>query len=138
MTTTSPILELRVALTTKGYEKLVNFYCEGLGIKPQQLWTGGEDRALILEMGQATLEIFDEAHAEVIDQLEVGERVSGAIRFALRIDDLDAALERLLARGAKLVHAPVVTPWGHRNARVSDPDGLHHVVSSVVIPLRER
>jgi methylmalonyl-CoA/ethylmalonyl-CoA epimerase len=50
--------------------------------------------------------------------------VSGQVRFALQVPNLDAALERLLAYGATLVHAPVVTPWGDRNVRLQDPDGL--------------
>jgi hypothetical protein len=35
--TNHPILELRVALTTNEYERLVKFYCEGLGIEPHHL-----------------------------------------------------------------------------------------------------
>jgi catechol 2,3-dioxygenase-like lactoylglutathione lyase family enzyme len=70
------ILELRVALTTKDYERSVKFYSEGLGIEPAQIWNNGQGRALILEMGQATLEIFDEAQAQTIDQIETGQRVS--------------------------------------------------------------
>jgi lactoylglutathione lyase len=37
---------------------------------------------------------------------------------------VDAAVARLLEHGATLVHDPVVTPWGDRNARVQSPDGL--------------
>lgn len=119
-----PIIELRVAVTTADYERLVKFYCDGLGIEPAQLWNNGQGRALILEMGQATLEIFDETQAETIDQIEAGQRVSGPIRFALQVPDLKAAMERLLAHGATLVHPPVVTPWGDYNVRLQDPDGM--------------
>lgn len=121
---TYPILELRVALTTGDYERLVKFYCDGLGIEPAAIWNNDGGRALMLDMRHAALEIFDERQAEVVDQLEVGERLSGPIRFALQVPDLDAAVERLLAHGATLVHAPVVTPWGDRNARFQDPDGM--------------
>lgn len=100
------------------------FYTDGLGVEPEQLWTNSEDRALILDLGRATLEIFDEAHAAVVDQIEVGRRVSGPVRFALQVPDLDAALERLRANGATLINPPVTTPWGHRNARVLDPNGM--------------
>jgi uncharacterized glyoxalase superfamily protein PhnB len=68
--------------------------------------------------------VFDEKQADTIDQLEVGRRISGQIRFALQVPDLDAAMERLIAHGATLVHHPVVTPWGDRNARFQDPDGM--------------
>jgi catechol 2,3-dioxygenase-like lactoylglutathione lyase family enzyme len=117
-------MELRVALTTADYDRLVRFYTAGLGLEPAQLWNNGQGRALIIDMGRATLEIFDEAQAETVDEIEVGKRVSGPVRFALQVPDLEAAIERLLAHGASLVHPPVVTPWGDRNARLQDPDGL--------------
>jgi catechol 2,3-dioxygenase-like lactoylglutathione lyase family enzyme len=117
-------MELRVALTTRAYERLVSFYCDGLGLEPAQIWPSDQGRALVLDMGRATLEVFDEVQAETVDEIEVGRRVSGHIRFALQVPDLDAATERLLAHGAVQVHPPVVTPWGDRNVRFQDPDGM--------------
>jgi catechol 2,3-dioxygenase-like lactoylglutathione lyase family enzyme len=119
-----PVLELRVALTSSDYERSVIFYCEGLGLEPAQFWNNGGGRALILNMGNATLEIFDEAQAQTIDQIETGGRISGQIRFALQVPDLKAAMDRLIAHGAILVHPPILTPWGDYNVRLQDPDGL--------------
>ena len=121
---TPNIFELRVAITTQDYERLVKFYCLGLGIEPAAVWNNDGGKALMLNMGNATLEIFDERQAEVIDTLEVGKRVSGQIRFALQVPDLKAAMERMLANGAILVHEPVMTPWGDYNVRLQDPDGM--------------
>lgn len=122
--TNHPILELRVAVTTHDYERLVKFYCDGLGIEPAAIWNNGDGQALVLDMGKATLEIFDEPQAELIDQLEAGKRVSGQIRFALQVPDLQSAMDRLIANGATLVHPPVMTPWGDYNVRLQDPDGM--------------
>lgn len=119
-----PIFELRVALTVRDFERSVKFYCEGLGIEPAAIWNNDGGQALMLNMGNATLEVFDEAQAETIDQLEAEKRVSGQIRFALRVPDLKSALERMLAHGATLVHPPVMTPWGDFNVRLQDPDGM--------------
>ncbi|HSL41932.1 MAG TPA: VOC family protein [Anaerolineales bacterium] len=119
-----PVFEMRIALTTSDYDRLVKFYCEGLGIEPAAIWNNDGGRALILDMGKATLELFDEKQAEVIDNLEAGRRVSGQVRFALQVPDLTAAVERLLAHGATLVHEPVLTPWGDYNVRLQDPDGM--------------
>ena len=121
---TSPVLQLRVAITTSEFERLVTFYCKGLGIEPAAIWNNGGGRALMLELGKATLEVFDEAQAEVIDQLEAEKRVSGAVRLALQVPDVRAAMERLLGNGATLVHPPVLTPWGDENVRLQDPDGM--------------
>jgi catechol 2,3-dioxygenase-like lactoylglutathione lyase family enzyme len=131
-TQNQPVMELRVALTTRDYERLVKFYTEGLGLEPADLWTNEDGQALILEMGQATLEIFDEKHAEAVDRIEAGRPISGPIRFALRVPDLKAATERLLAKGAVMVHPPVITPWGHHNVRLQDPDGLQVTLFQVL------
>lgn len=124
MSANQPVLELRVAITTAEYERLVKFYCDGLGLEPAAIWNNGDGQALILEMGKGTLELFDEAQAQTIDSLEAGKRISGRIRFALQVPDLKAAMERLLEHGAILVHEPVMTPWGDYNVRLQDPDGM--------------
>lgn len=118
------VFELRVALTTSDYERLVKFYCDGLGIEPAAIWNNDGGKAPMLNMGNATLELFDERQAEVIDQMEAGRRISGQVRFALQVPDLNAAIERLMAHGATLVHPPVLTPWGDFNVRLQDPDGM--------------
>ena len=121
---TPPVLELRVALTTEAFDRLAGFYREGLGLEPAQVWPDDQGRALVLDLGKATLEVFDEEQAQTIDQLEVGHRISGQVRFALQVPDLEAATERLLAHGATQVHPPIVTPWGDQNVRFQDPDGM--------------
>lgn len=118
------VLELRVAITTDEFDRLVSFYCDGLGLEPAQVWPEDQGRALVLDMGKATLEVFDEKQAQTIDQIEVGRRISGRVRFALQVPDLKAAMERLRSHGATLVHPPVDTPWGDRNVRFQDPDGM--------------
>lgn len=77
-----------------------------------------------MRVAREMLEVFAEAHAAVMDQLEVGLRVSGQVRFACQVPDLNAELTRLEAWSATVVSPPVTTPWGHRSARVLDPDGM--------------
>ena len=119
-----PILEMRVAITTEDYDSLVSFYRNALGVDPAAEWPSENGRAIVFELGKATVEVFDPPQAEYVDSLEVGERVSGPIRFALQVPDVRAALKRAVAHGATLVHEPVVTPWGDRNARIQSPDGM--------------
>lgn len=118
------VIELRVALTTDEFDRLAGFYINGLGLAPSQEWPEDQGRALVLNLGRAALEVFDEKQATTVDQIEVGRRVSGRIRFALKVPDLDAATARLREHGAKLVHPPVDTPWGDRSARFEDPEGM--------------
>jgi catechol 2,3-dioxygenase-like lactoylglutathione lyase family enzyme len=119
-----PVMELRVALTTKAFDRLASFYRVGLGLEPAQVWPEDQGRSLVLDLGKATLEVFDEKQAQTIDQIEVGHRTSGQVRFALRVPDLDAAVKRLVAHGETLVHGPVNTPWGDKTARFQDPNGM--------------
>jgi len=116
---------MRVALTSVDFQRSVDFYCNGLGIEPAARWNNAQGQALVLDLGHATLELFDESQAETVDNIEVGVRLSGQVRFALQVPDLDSAVERLVAHGATLLHPPVLTPWGDRNARLQDPDGMH-------------
>ncbi|MGA3093444.1 MAG: VOC family protein [Terriglobales bacterium] len=122
--TNPPVVELRVALTTEAFDRLAGFYHLGLGLEPSHVWPEDQGRALVLDMGRATLEVFDEKQAQTVDQIEVGRRISGQIRFALRVPDLNAAMKRLQAYGATVVHVPVTTPWGNKVVRFQDPDGM--------------
>ena len=128
----APVLEFRVALTSVDYDRLVSFYATGLGLDPAADWTSENGRALLLELGRGTLELFDEQQAGYVDGLEAGERVGARVRFALRVPDLQAAMDRLLAHGATLVHPPVVTPWGDYNVRLQDPDGMQVTLFEVM------
>jgi catechol 2,3-dioxygenase-like lactoylglutathione lyase family enzyme len=121
---TPPVLELRLALTTDDFDRLADFYRQGLGLEPAQVWPSDQGHALILDLGRVTLEIFDEKQAQTVDDIEVGKRVSGKIRLALQVPDLQTAMDRLLVHGAKMVHPPVDTSWGDKCVRFEDPDGM--------------
>jgi lactoylglutathione lyase len=50
--------------------------------------------------------------------------VSGRpFELCLQVDDVDAAVETLLAAGVPLLAQPENRPWGERVAYVEDPDG---------------
>lgn len=117
------VKSFRVALTTDDFERAVAFYRDGLGLDPGDLWTDNGQGQLFFA-GEAALEIFDPDYAAGVDQIEVGERVSGQIRFAFEVPDVHAALERALKYGATLVHEPVLTPWHDLNVRLRSPEGL--------------
>lgn len=133
-----PVIELRVALTTEDFEHMLGFYAEGLGIEPSAFWQNNGGHGAMLQLGRASLEIFDEAQAQAIDQLEAGKRVSGQIRFALQVPALKPAMDRLLAHGATLVHTPVLTPWGDLNVRLQDPDGMQVTLFQVAASTQTR
>jgi lactoylglutathione lyase len=118
------VTELRVALTVEDFDQALAFYRDVLGLDQVADWSSAAGRVVVLDAGRATLELFDRAQAEAVDAIEAGRRVSGPVRFALRVADSEAMAARLVAAGAERVAPPVTTPWGDRNARVQAPDGM--------------
>jgi lactoylglutathione lyase len=115
--------EFRIALTCDDFNAAIAFYRDGLGLDPGELWTEN-GKGQMFFAGRAILEIFDTSYARSIDEIEVGKKVSGQIRFAFQVDDVYMAIERALNFGAKLVHEPVLTPWNDLNARIQSPEGI--------------
>lgn len=113
-----------VAITTGEFEKLRDFYRIGLGYEPTEDWGSDGGQNYVVDMGKAIFEVIDEKQAATIDELEVGERVSGKLRFALQVPNLDAAVVRLTDYGATLVSPPQKMSWGDRIARFKDPEGI--------------
>jgi methylmalonyl-CoA/ethylmalonyl-CoA epimerase len=117
-------MEMRVILTVPDFDQAVAFYRDALGFEQIADWSGEAGRVILLEAGKATIELFDERQAESVDRIEAGRRVSGPVRLAFEVTDVDSATERLVAAGAESMAGPVVPPWGGRNARLRTPDGL--------------
>ena len=117
-------MELRIAVTVPDFDQAVAFYRDTLGLEQLADWSGEDGRVILLDAGRATLELFDERQAESVDRIEAGRRVSGPVRFAISVDDVDATAGRLVTAGAEAMAPPVVPPWGGRNARLRTPDGM--------------
>jgi len=77
-----------VALITRDFDRIKKFFCAGLGLEPTQFWNNDQGRAVIIDLGRATLEIIDELQRQTIDEIEVERRISGQIRFAFKVPDL--------------------------------------------------
>ncbi len=120
---TKGIHELRVALTVEDLDEAAALYRDALGLSVVKEWSQPEGRGLILEAGPASIELVDQAQAEHIDRIEVGERVSGPVRLAFGVSNVEAWTSSLQDGGAKAVGGPVHTPWGDLNQRLQAPDG---------------
>jgi len=116
--------EFRISLTVDGFDECLAFYRDVLGLKPEQDWTTEQGRCVLLSIEKATLEIIDENQASLIDTVEVGKRVSGQVRFAFRVSNVEAATALATRKGARVVHGPVETPWKDVNARLVGPDTM--------------
>jgi methylmalonyl-CoA/ethylmalonyl-CoA epimerase len=123
-TNVAEVTELRVTLTVEDFDEALAFYRDALGLEQLADWSTDDGRVVVLEAGRATLELFDQAQAAAVDEIEAGRRVSGKVRLALKVSDSDETARQLVEAGADEVALPVTTPWGDRNARVQAPDGM--------------
>lgn len=116
--------ELRLVITAHDFARAVRLFRDTMGLPQVAAWDNDGGHAVLLDAGKATLEIFDEAQAEAIDQIEVGRRVAGQVRIAFRAEDSEAVARALVGEGLEILGGPVVTPWQDRNVRVQGPEGL--------------
>lgn len=119
-----PVHELRTAVTVGDYERVLVFYRDALGLPVIEAWEDGEARGVILDAGRATLELLSVAQAELIDRVEVGERVAGPVRLALEVADSAATARKLVEAGAEPLADAVLTPWKDLNVRLRAPGGM--------------
>jgi uncharacterized glyoxalase superfamily protein PhnB len=129
------VLQMRLVVEAADYEQAVAFYRDVLGA-PEQLAVAGPEGAsvTILDMGRATLEIANPAQAEMIDDVEVGQRVAPRLRVAFQVADADAVTDELVSGGAELVAAPTVTPWNSLNSRLEAPAALQITLFEELAP----
>ena len=128
--------ELRLVLTASDYEAAVRLFRDGLGLHVVDGWDDPDGRGIVLDVGRATIEVIDAPQAERIDGIEAPGHRSGDTRIALRVDDVEGTGRRLADQGATPLAAPIDTPWGHHNQRLTTCDGLHVTLfrPEVVLP----
>ena len=60
--------------------------------------------------------------------------MSGPVRLAFEVQDIEAEASALQQAGAKLLSQPTPMPWGDRNARIETPDGMQVTLYQVAAP----
>ena len=119
------VLQMRLVVETDDYDEALHFYRDVLGAE-QELQIHGDDgeKVTILQVGRATLELSNPAQVEMIDDVEVGRRVSPKLRVAFEVTDAEGVTRELVQAGAELIAEPTRTPWDSLNSRLSAPAGL--------------
>jgi len=130
--------EVRIVFTVEPFDQAIEFYHNRLGLAIVNAWQSEQGRGVVLALGhETTLELLDPAHAAFVDQVEVGKRVSGPVRLALAVEDVETTLHTIRAAGAQVVSGPTLTPWGDCNARLVAPESMHITLFQPSIQERE-
>jgi len=116
---------LRFAFTFEDYDAAVRLFRHVFGLPTLMDLEEQGGHGVILSVPSATLELFDERHTDVVDEIEAGGPTGGRVRIAVRVDELGPAAEAVARAGSVPVAEPVLTPWGDRNQRFRLTQGLH-------------
>jgi lactoylglutathione lyase len=126
---TGRVLQMRLVVEAVDYDEAVAFYRDVLGAREELVVdSAGGASVTILDVGRATLELSNPAQVAMIDEVEVGRRVSPRLRVAFEVADATGVTRELVAGGAELIAAPTVTPWQSLNARLTGPAELQLTV----------
>ena len=111
------VLQSRVLYRPVDYDRSVAFYRDVLGLQIYREWRTGT----VFFLGGGLLEISRSAGPVTGDKFSLW----------LQVRDVDSEFARLKAAGVTVVEAPVDEPWGLREARIRDPDGLMLVLIEI-------
>jgi catechol 2,3-dioxygenase-like lactoylglutathione lyase family enzyme len=112
------VLQSRVLYRPVDYERSVAFYRDVMGLHIYREWATGT----VFFLGGGLLELSRSAGPVADDKFSLW----------LQVRDVDAEFARLQASGVEVVEPPVVEPWGLREARIRDPDGLMLILVEVL------
>ncbi len=116
------VLSSRVLLHPADFARTFRFYAETVGLHLYREWGSGSSRGAVFFTGGGYLELSGRSDAAAPTE-----------KLALwwQVRDVDAELARLDAAGVEVLEPAVDKPWGLREARVVDPDGLLLVLVQV-------
>ncbi len=124
------VLASRVLLQPVDFERSFRFYAENLGLHAYREWGIGSTRGVVFFLGGGFLELSGSSRT----------RISESVGLWLQVRDVDAVGHELEEVGVDIVEPPTDKPWGLREMRIRDPEGLRIVIVEVPEnhPLRRR
>ncbi len=124
------VLSSRVLLQPTDFERSLRFYAETLGLHVYREWGSGATRGVMFFLGGGFLELSGSSDTAS------SEKVS----LWLQVRDVDTVGRELEEAGVEMLEPPTDKPWGLREMRIEDPDGMMLVIVEVPEnhPLRHR
>lgn len=136
------VLQSRVLLRPRDFERSVEFYETGIGLVRYRDWGQAPHRGVVYFLGGGFLELSEGERAEDRGDGPVDAGVGGVppIRLWLQVADVHATREELAARSIAIAAEPELKPWQLIEMSILDPDGLELVIIETPIhhPLRRR
>jgi predicted enzyme related to lactoylglutathione lyase len=115
------VLSSRILLRPTDFERSFQFYAKTLGLHVYREWGSGSTRGVVFFLGGGFLELSGSSDAPS------SEKVS----MWLQVRDVDDVGGELEDAGVEIVETPVDKPWGLREMRIEDPDGVRLVMVEV-------
>jgi predicted enzyme related to lactoylglutathione lyase len=124
------VLSSRVLLQPADLERSFRFYAESLALPVYREWGSGPARGAVFFLGGGFLELSGSS----------GSAMGGNVGLWLQVRDVNAVGHELQEAGVDIIELPTNKPWGLREMRIRDPDGLRIVIVEVPEdhPLRRR
>jgi predicted enzyme related to lactoylglutathione lyase len=122
------VLSSRVLLRPADFERSFRFYAESLGLHVYREWGSEATRGVVFFLGGGFLELSGSSRTSA------NENVS----LWLQVRDVNAVGRELEEAGVEVFEPPTDKPWGLREKRIRDPDGLRIVKVPETHPLRRR
>ena len=124
------VLQSRVLLRPRDFDRSVAFYEDELGLVRYREWGEAPHRGVVYFLGGGYLELTEGGDHEP----------PRGVRLWLQVEAVDASRAELEAAGVPIAEPPERKPWGLIEMTVHDPDGLALVVVETPAdhPLRRR
>jgi catechol 2,3-dioxygenase-like lactoylglutathione lyase family enzyme len=124
------VLSSRVLLHPGDFERSLRFYAENLGLHVYREWGSESTRGVVFFLGGGFLELSGSSRTGT----------SESVGLWLQVRDVDAVGHELEEARVDIIELPTYKPWGMREMRIRDPDGLSIVIVEVPEnhPLRRR
>lgn len=120
------VLQSRVLLRPRDFERSVAFYETGIGVVRYRDWGEAPHRGVVYFLGGGFLELTEanNPESEGVPRFDVEAGEMSPVRLWLQVADVYAARDELDARSIAIAVEPERKPWGLIEMSVLDPDGL--------------
>ena len=100
-----------IGIAVRSLDKALDFYCNTLGTERPEFTTIPHERVRVamLSTGESRIELIEATDRDSPIAKFIEERGEGIHHIALRVPDLEAAVERIKAQGGRLVAENIQT-----------------------------